>query len=170
MFATVRPSLAALLAALLVSPAALRAQAADPIQIQVVEGQAAIHSIEAGEAAEPVVEIRDAQGRPAPGVEVVFRAPSVGPSVTFYGATRESRVRTDEQGRARATTMIANTEPGPFTIDVEAGAATAQISQSNAYTEPRPEPKKFRLGKKFKVLIGVGVAIAIAAIATGGDD
>lgn len=170
MIATVRSSVAALLAAVLVSPAGLRAQAADPIQIQVIEGQAATHSIEAGDATEPVVEVRDAQGQPVAGVEVLFRAPSVGPSVTFYGATRESRVRTDEQGRARATTMFANTEPGQFTIDVEAGAATTQINQSNAYTESQPERKKFRLGKKFKVLIAVGVGIAIAAIATGGND
>jgi len=169
MLATVRSSLAALLAAVLVAPASLRAQAADPIQIQVVEGQAAVHSIEAGVASEPVVEVRDAQGRPVSNIEVLFRAPSVGPSVTFYGATHEARVYTDDQGRARATTMLANTQPGPFTLEVEAGAARTQINQSNAYTEPQPAPNKFKLGKKFKVLIGIGVGIAIAAIATGGD-
>ena len=163
-----RPSLAVLLAAALSLPASLLAQS-DPIRLQVVEGQAATNSIEDGDVVEPVVEVLDAQGRPVVGLEVTFRAPTVGPSVTFYGATREVSVLTDAAGRASATTAVANTEPGQFAIAVEAGAAAVDVNQNNAYTRAQPEPKKKKLGPKMIGLIVGGVIVAIAALATGGD-
>jgi hypothetical protein len=168
MLLTIRPTLAALLAAALLLPGSLTAQV-DPIQLQVVEGQAATNSIETGEAVEPVVEVRDAQGRPVSGLKVTFRSPKAGPSVLFYGATREVSVVSDANGRAVATKTTPNTEPGQFAIAVEAGAATIDVNQSNAYTQTQPEPKKKKLGPKMIGLIVAGVVVAIAAIATGGD-
>ena len=163
MISLIRRWPAPLLAALLVVPGLLRAQA-DPIQIHVIEGQGAVHGIEDSNAVEPVVEVRDAQGRPVVGIPVTFRAPTVGPSVTFYGATRDVTVVTDEAGVAASTTMVANTEPGQFTIEVEAGAATAQVNQANAHLLPEG-PKKKLWGPKIIGLAVAGVTIAIVAIA-----
>lgn len=163
-----RSSVSALLAAALALPGVLGAQS-DPLRIQVIEGQGAENTIETGDAVEPVVEVSDAQGRPAVGVEVTFRSPAVGPSVTFFGATRETTVVTDDAGRATATNTIANTEPGIFAIAVEAGAATTEVNQSNVYRTPAPAPKK-KLGPKMIGLIVGGVVVAIAALATGGDN
>ncbi len=168
---------AALLATLLLLPAGLYSQ--EGLRIDVVSGQGATNSIAPAAAESPVVEVRDGQGRPVAGAKVSFRTPAAGPSATFYGATREIVVNTDEEGRATATYMLPNTYPGPFAIAVQAEAAGAsavtEIPQTNAFTGQTETPRKWkfgpkRFGPKMKALVAAGVAVAIVAVVTGGDN
>ncbi|MBI1353763.1 MAG: hypothetical protein GC160_05400 [Acidobacteria bacterium] len=169
MTAPARQALAAALAALLLAPPTVFGQSGG-LQVEVVAGQGGSNDVNTRAYVEPVVEVKDGQGRPVADAEVTFRAPAQGPSVTFYGASRSTTVHTDQSGRAGAYGMMPNTDPGPFQIAVlaehDGRTASAVIDQVNQ--APPVEKKKF-FGKKMRALVGIGVIVAIVAIATGGD-
>jgi hypothetical protein len=159
----------ALSAALLTAPI-LQAQDGG-LRVVVLRGEEGVNNIDQRIVVEPIVEVQDAEGKPVPKALVTFRSPAVGPSVTFFGASRSSTISTDDAGRAQATGMLPNTEPGAFHIDVEAAAqgmsASAQIAQSNVAAAETKQEKK--LDWRWWVAIGAGVAIAITAAVLDGD-
>ena len=111
-----------LLSAFLALPPAAWGQDPQPqsIRILVLAGQDAINNVEPKTATQPVVEVQDDTGSPVAGAEVVFTTPAVGPSATFYGATRTTTLTTDKQGRAAVSGMMPNTDLGLFEMQVTA--------------------------------------------------
>jgi hypothetical protein len=165
-FLCVRQVLSLLLSLTLWLPGLGLAQQPQRLELLVVAGEGAVNSIETRAVTVPVVELRDEQQRPIAGAEVVFSAPPVGPSVTFFGAARSLSVRTDERGRAQPDGVMPNTLPGEFAIDVIAAYAGLQapavIRQSNAL-EPAPPGKKKRI-LGWRTWIAIGAAVAAVAV------
>lgn len=160
-----------LLAAALLSATCLQAQQGG-LKIVVLNGDGGINNIEGRVGVEPIVEVRGADGKPAPGAVVTFRSPPSGPSVTFFGAARTSTITADDAGRAQATGMLPNTESGAFYIDVEAThegqTATARLTQTNMSAPGAPKTKS-GLGWRWWAVIGAAAAIGITAVVLGGE-
>ena len=167
-------ALAVALCALLVIPPPARALDA-AIQIRVLVGEGGINNINQNVAAEPVIEVVDATGKPVAKAAVTLRSPASGPSVTFFGASRVATMTTDEQGRVRVSGMLPNTIEGTFQIDVEAeynsSTATATITQSNAVAPGDVRPKRQGIGWRVIAAISAGAAVGIvaAALRSGSD-
>ena len=165
------PLLAVVLASMLAFPQHGWGQQAG-LQVLVLSGEAATNDVETRAASEPVVEVRNSQGEPVPGAKVVFRTPAVGPSATFYGASRAITMTTDETGRATAGGMMPNTEPGEFFIDVTATSGSlkggATIAQSNVMT--RTVEKNRRFGWRFWAAMGAAAALGTAAAVRRSND
>lgn len=137
--------------------------------IQVIEGQGAIHNVKRGTAFEPIIEVRDAVGKPVAESSVTFTLPAVGPSASFPDGSRSLLILTDTAGRAVARGLRPNTVVGPYEIRVSAvsGAdrATTVINQTNA----APASTESASGKKWAVILGiVGAAAAGGVIAASG--
>lgn len=143
---------------------------AEPITIQVVEGQNAINNISRNTAFEPVVEVRDASGKPLAGASVSFVLPTIGPGALFADGSRTLMVQTDSTGRAAGRGLRPNNQVGQFEIRVVASAAgeraTATITQTNA----APVVTSARSGRKVAIILGLvgGGAAAVLAAAAGG--
>ncbi|MDE0109729.1 MAG: carboxypeptidase-like regulatory domain-containing protein [Bryobacterales bacterium] len=164
-------ALAVALCALLVIPPPVRAQDA-AIQIRVLVGEGGINNINQNVAAEPVIEVVDATGKPVAKAAVTLRSPASGPSVTFFGASRVATMTTDDQGRVRVSGMLPNTIEGTFQIDVEAeynnSMATAAITQSNAVAPGDVRPKRRGIGWRVIAAISAGATVGIVAAALRG--
>ncbi len=161
-----------LLCALLVFEAPMAAQAKPGLRIVVVDGEGAINNIQLGSGREPVVEVRDADDKPVPGAKVTFTLPDMGPSGTFFGASRKVTVTTNEQGRATGTGFRPNLQEGRFQIQVMAAAndqtATAMITQSNSMpvggvSRTTSAKKRFGTGKIVAIAAAAGIIAAVAA-------
>ena len=167
-------ALAVALCALLVIPPPVRAQDA-AIQIRVLVGEGGINNINQNVAAEPVIEVVDATGKPVAKAAVTLRSPASGPSVTFFGASRVATMTTDDQGRVRVSGMLPNTIVGTFQIDVQAeynnSMATAAITQSNAVAPGDVRPKRQGIGWRVIAAISAAATVGIVAAALrGGTD
>jgi len=139
------------------------------IQIRVLAGEGGINNINQNVAAEPVIEVVDADGKPVAKAAVTLRSPASGPSVTFFGASRVATMTTDDQGRVRVSGMLPNTIEGTFQIDVEAeynsSTATASITQSNAVAPGDVRQKRQGIGWRVIAAISAGAAVGIVAAA-----
>jgi len=123
------------------APAQPSAPAAKPdlgpkdLKIIVLQGEGAKNSLKTRTATQPAVEVRDENGKPVAGAQVIFQLPASGPGGVFYDWMRTQTVRTDELGRAVASGLTPNGVEGRFNIKVTAiaGQATASvvIAQSN---------------------------------------
>ena len=153
----------------------LVAQQKDTLTISVVEGEGGRNSIRARTAVAPVVEVKDAAGKPVPGAEVVFQLPAVGPSGAFNGWLKTQTVRADAEGRARVSGYTPNTEAGRFNIKVTAtsgsNTGSAVIAQVNTDNGTAVSGNGNRGWVKWVAIVG-GAAVAggIAAAVTGDDD
>ena len=146
-------------------------QSESGLTLQVVEGQNAINNISRNTAYEPVVEVRDSEGKPVAGASVSFVLPTIGPGALFPDGTRELMIQTDATGRAVGRGLRPNNQVGQFEIRVVAshnGArATATVTQTNA----APVVASSRSGKKLAIILGLvggGAAAAFAAASGGG--
>ena len=90
---------ATILSCLLIFNGMLSAQARSGLRIQVIDGEGAINNIQLGSGREPVVEVRDESDKPVPGAKVTFSLPERGPGGTFFGASRNLTITTNEQDR-----------------------------------------------------------------------
>lgn len=163
-----------LLSAFLALPPGAWAQGPQSIRILVLAGQDAINNVEPRTVTPPVVEVQDEAGSPVAGAEVVFTTPAVGPSATFYGATRTTTVTTDAQGRATVSGMMPNTDLGSFEIAITATHGSLQaetvITQTNALAGPLAK-KKSRFGWRLIAALGAAAVIGvIAGVRRGGDN
>jgi len=158
---------AMLSACLLLFQGLLAAQARPGLRIIVVDGEGAINNIQLGSGREPVVEVRDENDRPVSGAKVLFTLPDSGAGGTFFGASRNLTISTNDQGRAAGTGFRPNLQEGRFQIRVTAtmGDKTAEsiITQSNAL--PSSSVNRAAGGKRG---FGAGKIIAIIAVAAVG--
>ncbi|MBI3693685.1 MAG: hypothetical protein HY238_02435 [Acidobacteria bacterium] len=169
-------AVAVLLSGLLVG-GPLAAQRAG-LKILVIDGEGAINNIQLGSGREPVVEVRDEADKPVAGAKVTFSLPERGPGGTFFGASRNLTIATNEQGRAVGTGFRPNITEGRFQIQVTAAqgdkTATAVITQSNVLptggvNKVVKTPKKFGAGKIVLLLAAAGIWIGIGATRGGGE-
>lgn len=148
------------------------------LKILVIDGEGAINNIQTGAGREPVVEVRDEGDKPVAGAKVTFSLPERGPGGTFFGASRNVTMTTNEQGRATGSGFRPNMYEGRFQIAVTAQqgdrTATTTITQSNVLptggvnraVNPK---KKFGTGKILAILAAGGIAAGIAATRGGGE-
>ena len=164
-------SLALVMSCLLLWNGTLAAQGRN-LKIIVVDGEGAINNIQLGTGREPVVEVRDESDRPVAGAKVTFTLPDRGPGGTFFGASRNLTITTNEQGRATANGFRPNLQEGRFQIQVNAASgektATTVITESNALptggmNRVAAPKKKLGTGK----IIAIVAAAAIAGIIAG---
>jgi hypothetical protein len=140
------------------------------LSVEIIEGQNAINNITRNTAYEPVIEIRDAGGRPVPGANVTFTLPAVGPSGVFTDGSKTLMIQTDASGRATARGLRPNNQVGQFDIRVTASfqgqSASVNITQTNA----APAVSTTKSGKKLAIILGIvgGGAAAVAVAAAGG--
>ncbi len=106
------------------------------LKIVVIEGEGAVNIIQQKTAVAPVVEVRDRNNLPVPGVTVTFSIGG-GNSAAFAGGAQTLTVTTNAAGRAAAAAM----NPlggGSFQIQVSAAfqgqTAAATIAQTNVLT------------------------------------
>ena len=135
------------------------------LTINILEGEGAKNVIQSRSATAPVVEVKDASGKPVVGAEVVFQLPTVGPSGSFNGWLKTQTVRTDDQGKATVSGYAPNTEPGRFNIKVTATSGTqtgtAVIAQANV-AGSGSSAASAKSSNKWKWIIAVGAAGALA--------
>lgn len=154
----------------------LAAQAKGTLTINVLEGEGARNIIQSRTAVPPVVEVKDAAGKPVVGAEVIFQLPTVGPGGSFNNWLKNQTVRTDDQGKATVSGYAPNTEPGRFNIKVTAtsgsqtgSAVIAQINVANGGSSAASARKS----NWWKWAVGVGAVAAIGggvAAARGGNN
>jgi hypothetical protein len=143
---------------------------AAPLQVEVVQGDGAIHNVRGRQFVEPVVQVLDA-GQPVEGAIVSFLLPQVGPSGRFVEGPVMT-LATGPDGVAAARGFRPNTLPGQFEIRVTASwkgrTGRATLLQTNA--APIEGGVARRRSRTF-VILGVlaGGAAAGAAAALGGS-
>jgi len=116
----------------------LLAQPTQPasLRIVVLEGEDAVNVVQQGSAVAPLIEVRDRNGLPVPGVAVTFSIQG-GSVATFPGAVSTVTAVTNAAGQAAAA-AVNPVAAGSFSIQVQAAfqgqTALATIAQSNVLT------------------------------------
>jgi len=107
------------------------------VHIAILKGDHGVNVLKTKTAVTPVVEVRDANDQPVPGVSVTFTSPNDGPSVTFMNGSRSITVTTDPGGQASAI-GLKPVNQGRFQIAVSASQETqtvmTAIAMSNVAT------------------------------------
>jgi hypothetical protein len=96
------------------------------IQIQVVEGDGAVHSPGSRSPRSLTVEVTDETGRPVEGAAVSFHLPETGSSGVFANGLRTLVETTDARGRASARSLEVNRVAGRFEIRIVASREQAR--------------------------------------------
>jgi hypothetical protein len=144
------------------------------LTITTLEGEGAKNDVRARTATAPVVEVKDAAGKPVAGAEVVFQLPATGPGGSFNGWLKTQTVRSDEQGKAAVTGYSPNMEEGRFNIKVTATfgnqSGTIVIAQANVSgTGTAASAKGKNKWWKYAVAAGAVAALGGAVAARGSD-
>lgn len=116
----------ALVAALVVASGdAAKAQIAI-LQIQVIEGEGAVHVPGSRAPRFLTVEITDETGKPVEGAAVTFHLPEDGPSGTFANGLRTDVTVSDSRGRATLHGLTVNRVEGRFQVRIVASKEQAR--------------------------------------------
>jgi hypothetical protein len=130
------------------------------IQIRVLEGDGAINSIRLHRGHDPVVEVLDANGKPAPGATVTFLLPALGAGGTFQDSGLSLTEETNARGTAAARGLRPNRIAGQFQIRVTASWRGQTASASLRETNAEPVANS---GSSKKILIFAAIGGAAAA-------
>jgi len=171
--------------ALALTAAALLTAQSTLLQIQVIEGEGAVHLAGSRVSKSLTVRVTEELGNPVKGAIVSFRLPEEGPSGLFANGLNTEVVTTGEDGRAWVSAIRWNRLTGPFHIRVaavrgesRAGTAVSQ-SLSNILTgrDLRSGPRvvgpraslasRWRLRSKWVVIGLLAAGAAGAGFATG---
>ena len=88
------------------------------LQIQVIEGEGAVHPPGSRSSRPLTVEITDETGKPVPGAAVSFHLPEDGPGGVFVNGLRTEVAITDAKGRASLHGLQVNRISGRFQIRI----------------------------------------------------
>ena len=155
------------------------------LQLRVLIGHGGLNVISEKTAVSPVLQLVDGNGKPVPGAKVTFRAPTTGPSVTFYRGSRLLTMTTDDDGEVRIVGILPNAIVGSFQIEIEARigeqVARTAITQSNVSVAPAATSSTVgtvagvsagkAAGISLPVIVAIGAAAAVGvvvAVAKGG--
>jgi hypothetical protein len=135
------------------------------LQIQVVEGEGAVHAPGSRSARPLTVQVTDETGKPVEGAAVSFHLPEDGPAGTFANGLRTDVVTTDSHGRASLHGLQLNRISGRFQIRIVASKEQARAGTvSFQYiAEAKSGAAAVKPGGH-----GRGKWIALAALAGGG--
>jgi hypothetical protein len=141
------------------------------LQIQIVEGEGAVH-IPGTRTPRPLtVVVTDETGKPVESAAVSFHLPDEGPGGLFLSGLRTEVTTTDSRGRATVRALQANHTPGRFQIRIiaakeQARAGTVSLQyvaepsrSASSPGSPKAAPSSSR-GKKW--------AVAVVALVAGG--
>jgi hypothetical protein len=128
-----------------VLPATLLPEAAESLELTLLQGEGALNNIRQRTAREPIVEVKDKNHKPVAGALVLFSINETnGAGATIDGATN-FRVVTGPDGIARVPNYKPNNTAGQFTITVRAtlGMLTTdviihQINITGLEVQPKP--------------------------------
>jgi hypothetical protein len=183
-----RRAVAGALAACFAAHSALFGQDPALLQIRVIEGEGAVHTVGAKASQPLVVRITDESGRPVPGASVSFRLPDEGPSGTFMTGLRTEVAPAGPDGKVAIRGIEWNRISGPVQIRITAnkGEARSGTVSSQYLTEPAAVAKRtqeptqtvlpqIKIGPSkskwtvLAVLIGGAAAGGVAAAANRGS-
>ena len=143
------------------------------LQIQIIEGDGAVHPPGTRTSRALTVEVTDETGKPVPGSAVSFHLPEDGPGGTFLNGLRTEVATTDSHGRASLHGLQVNRTPGKFEIRIVASKEQARAGMVSAQYIAGSSPVKAVKGRSKWVMVaavagGVGVAAILAAGKSGG--
>jgi hypothetical protein len=183
-----RSAVAGALATCLTVHSALYGQDPALLQIRVIEGEGAVHTIGARASQALVVRITDESGRPVAGASVSFRLPDEGPSGIFQTGLRTEVAAAGPDGKVAIRGIQWNRLAGPLQIRITAnkGEARSGMVSAQYLTEPATTAKKgqepiqavlpqIKIGPSrskwtvLAVLIGGAAAGGVAAAANRGS-
>jgi hypothetical protein len=145
---------------------AVFAQSQPALRIVVIEGEDAVNVIQQKTAVAPVIEVRDRNNLPVPGVLVTFSIEG-GKAASFGGASTLT-VATNAAGQA-AVTGLTPSAAGAFQIQVQAAfqgqLATATIAQTNVATAAQAAAAGGGGGLSATTIGIAGAAVAGGAVA-----
>ena len=134
------------------------------MNLDVVEGEGAIHNVRGKAAAAPRVRVSGADGLPIAGASVTFRLPESGPGALFAEGHVATEV-TDANGEAVAPAMKLNSQLGAWEIRIAVSrhgvVSRAAIQQINA----APVEAIAASGRKSRGLYWIAAVTASAALA-----
>jgi hypothetical protein len=141
------------------------------LQIQVMEGEAAILQPGVRSSRALTVEITDETGKPVAGAAVSFHLPDDGPGGAFASGLRTDVVVTDGRGRATVHAFQANRTSGRFQIRIVASKEQARAGTVafQYIAELKPGATAVKSGRRGRwILVGLaavggGAAAALAA-------
>lgn len=109
------------------------------LQIQIVEGEGAVHAPGSRSARPLTVEVTDETGKPVAGAAVSFHLPQDGPGGTLPNGLRTDVAITDGQGRVSLRGLQVNRVAGRFAIRIVASKEQARAGTmcSQYVAEPR---------------------------------
>jgi len=136
------------------------------LQIQIIEGEGAMHPPGSKSPRPLTVEITDETGKPVPGAAVSFHLPEDGPGGMFVNGLRTEVATTDSRGRAALRGLQVNRTPGKFQIRIVASKEQARAGAvSSQYVA---ELAGGASSTPARAVHGHGKWIALAALAGGG--
>jgi hypothetical protein len=140
------------------------------LQIQVVEGEGAVHAPGSRSARPVTVEVTDESGAPVAGAAVTFHLPAGGPGGTLTNGLRTDVAVTDGQGRVSLRALQVNRIPGRFGIRIVASKEQARAGLISAQYVAEPRSGAASVSRKGKAkwvvvaaLVGGGTAAGILA-------
>jgi protocatechuate 3,4-dioxygenase beta subunit len=147
------------------------------LQIQITQGDGAVHAPGARTPHPLTVTVTDETGRPVEGAAVSFHVPEEGPGGTFANGMRTEVQSTDGQGRATVSMLQVNRVSGRFQIRIiaskeqaRAGVISSQyVAEANSGAA-RPAGTTVMRSKRRKWMMGAAVAAggALAGILASG--
>lgn len=146
------------------------------LQIQVIEGEAAVHKAGARSSRPLTVEVTDETGKPVAGATVSFHLPDDGPGGVFASGIRTEVVMTDARGRATVHGLQANHTSGPFQVRITASKDSARAGTfsrqyvaggTGAAAQGTPSAKSHRKWLVIGLAAGAATAAGLAAGMTG---
>ena len=114
------------------------------LQIRIIEGEGAVHTVGTRASQALVLRITDESGRPVPGASVSFRLPDEGPSGTFQTGLRTEVASAGADGKVAIRGILWNRLPGPIQIRITANKGEARSGTVSAQylTEPTATAKR----------------------------
>ncbi len=136
------------------------------LQIQILEGEGAVHIAGSKSSRPLVVQIVDEVGRPVPGVAVGFRLPEQEPSGLFSGGLKTDIQATSADGRVAVWGIQWGRQTGPVRLRITAakGEVRAGTICSIYLAEPAATVVKMR-GRRPSLRAGLGSRWLTATLA-----
>lgn len=137
-------------------------QSAPELALQSVDGLTQSAPVNTAYGQRMIVQVRDAQGQPKPGVPVLFSLPASGPSASFGGGQLTARVISAHDGTAASPPFVANGQQGSFRAVIVAEGAAQPLQASLTNLAPSGS------GRQFQGTTATGTGTVTATLSGGG--
>jgi len=138
------------------------------LRITVLKGEGGRNSIKSRTGVPIEIDVRDDQGKPVVGAQVIFLLPSFGASGSFPGGQLTERTTTGPDGHAVMTGFVPNDTEGRLNIKITADSGslsgTAVVSEVNVAQLAADKPKSHK-GLWIVIAAGAGGGVAAGVLA-----